>query len=116
MQLKPQYAATGDHNSQDMSLIQRMVAVIADGYAKKMSLIGYRQVMYKGYKRVPDFAYFGKFILRGQCHGRMATVRRPFIAASTAPKVEDVINLDPTSFSFETYCILYWETCIVWSL
>ena len=56
MQLKPQYAATGDHNSQDMSLIQRMMAVIADGYAKKKSFIGYRQVMYKGYKRVPDFA------------------------------------------------------------
>jgi hypothetical protein len=36
MQLKAQYAATGDHNSQDMSLIQRMMGlaltVIADGY------------------------------------------------------------------------------------
>ena len=63
--------------------------------------------MYKGYKCVPNLRQFiEKFILRGQCHGRMATVRRPFIAASTAPKVENVINLDQTFFSFKTYSVL----------
>lgn len=64
--------------------------------------------MYKGYKCVPDLRQFiEKSILRGQCHGRMATVRRPFIAASTAPKVENVINLDQTFFfSFKTYSVL----------
>jgi hypothetical protein len=42
MQLKTQYAATSDHNSQDMPLSQRMMAlqmtVIADGYAKNCHL------------------------------------------------------------------------------
>jgi len=36
----------------------------------------------------------------------MATVRRPFIAASTAPKDENVINLEQTPFSFKTYSVL----------